>query len=297
MLLESNNLRGAFFMSISMAAFVSNDAIMKIVAPQMGLAQAIFIRGIFCSIFIAVIFSIMVRNIAACKSGFKKALGRSFFDLLATILFLIALLNMPFANVNAILQALPLVVTIAASLVLKETFGRKRAVAIILGLIGVLLIIKPGTEGFNFYSVLAIGAVLSVTCRDLLTRKMPKDIPTIFVSLVTSLVVTSSTGFYLMVSQNWQIVEYNLILQLSLSGLLLMMGYFCSVEAMRHGSVAFVSPFRYTLMVWALLLGFFIFGDIPDYFSLTGMVLIIATGLFTLYREAKLREHMSQSDD
>ena len=126
---------------------------------------------------------------------------------------------------------------------------------------------------------------------------MPKEVPTIFVSLVTSLVVTSSTGFYLMVSQNWQIVEYNLILQLSLSGLLLMMGYFCSVEAMRHGSVAFVSPFRYTLMVWALLLGFFIFGDIPDYFSLTGMVLIIATGLFTLYREAKLREYMIQPDD
>jgi len=290
MLVKSDNLRGAFFMSISMAAFISNDAIMKIVAPQMGLAQAMFVRGIFCSIFIAMIFSVTVRNINQCKSGFKKVVGRSFFDLVATIFFLTALLNMPFANVNAILQALPLVVTIAASLFLKEKFGRKRTVAIIIGLIGVLLIIKPGTEGFNIYSILAIGAVLSVTCRDLLTRAMPIEIPTIFVSLVTSLVVTSSSGFYLAANRNWQFAEYHLFGQLALSGLFLMMGYFCSVEAMRHGSVAFVSPFRYTLMVWALLIGFFVFNDVPDYMSLLGMFLIIGTGLFTLYREAKLKE-------
>ena len=290
MFLESNNLRGAFFMSIAMAGYVSNDAIMKIVAPKIGLSEAIFIRGVFCSIFIALIFSITLRNIEESKAGFKKVLGRSFFDLLATIFFLTALLNMPFANVNAILQALPLVVTIAASLVLKESFGKKRAVAIIVGLMGVLLIIKPGTEGFNIYSLLALGAVISVTCRDLLTRKMSKQIPAIFVSLVTSLVVTSSTGIYLMFNQNWKNADYYSIALLAISGLFLMAGYFFSVQAMRYGSVAFVSPFRYTLMVWALLIGFFVFGDFPDYMSLIGMFLIIATGLFTLYRDAILKK-------
>ena len=291
MFLESNNLRGAFFMSIAMAGYVSNDAIMKIVAPKIGLSEAIFIRGVFCSIFIALIFSITVRNIDECKAGFKKVLGRSFFDLLATIFFLTALLNMPFANVNAILQALPLVVTIAASLVLKESFGKKRAVAIIVGLMGVLLIIKPGTEGFNIYSLLALGAVISVTCRDLLTRKMSKQIPAIFVSLVTSLVVTSSTGIYLMFNQNWKNADYYSIALLAISGLFLMAGYFFSVQAMRYGSVAFVSPFRYTLMVWALLIGFFVFGDFPDYMSLIGMFLIIMTGSFSLYREAILKKN------
>jgi len=295
MFLESNNLRGAFFMSIAMAGYVSNDAIMKIVAPKIGLSEAIFIRGVFCSIFIALIFSIPLRNIDECKAGFKKVLGRSFFDLLATIFFLTALLNMPFANVNAILQALPLVVTITASLVLKESFGKKRAVAIIVGLMGVLLIIKPGTEGFNIYSLLALGAVLSVTCRDLLTRKMSKQIPAIFVSLVTSLVVTSSTGIYLMFNQNWKNADYYSIALLAISGLFLMAGYFFSVQAMRYGSVAFVSPFRYTLMVWALLIGFFVFGDFPDYMSLIGMFLIIATGLFTLYREAILKKKSMKS--
>ena len=291
MLVKSHNLRGAFFMSISMAAYVSNDAIMKIVIPEIGLAQAIFCRGVFCSTFIMFIFLITVKNFQDCNYSFKMVLGRSIFDLLATIFFLTALLNMPFANVNAILQALPLVVTIAASLFLKETFGKRRAFAIIFGLIGVLLIVKPGTDGFNIYSVLAIGAVLSVTCRDILTRKMPQSIPAIFISLITSLVVTSSMGFYLIITQTWQNLDYNFLFHLALSGLFLMTGYFFSVEAMRYGSVAFVSPFRYTLMIWALIIGYFLFGDIPDYLSLIGMFLIIFTGLFTLYREAALKEN------
>ncbi len=290
MLKVSNNSRGAFFMSISMAGYVSNDAIMKIVAPEIGLAQSIFIRGIFCSIFIAVIFCVTIKNVDSCRAGFKGVLGRSFFDLISTIFFLTALLKMPFSNVNAILQALPLVVTIAASLVLKETFGKKRTVAILLGLIGVLLIVKPGTEGFNVYSLLAIGAVLSVTCRDLITRKMSPQIPTIFVSLVTSLVVTFSTGFYMLINQTWCAVDFYLLNQLALSGIFLMAGYFFGVKAMRYGSVAFVSPFRYTLMVWALLIGFFIFGEVPDYMSVAGMILIIGTGLFTLYRESLLNK-------
>ena len=289
MLVKSYNLRGAFFMSASMAAFVSNDAIMKIVGPKIGLAQSIFVRGFFCSIFIFIIFLMITKNIQDCKLVFGRVLGRAFFDLLATILFLSALLNMPFANVNAILQTLPLTVTLAASIVLKEKFGKKRALAIMLGLIGVLLIVKPGTEGFNIFSILAIGAVLSVTCRDLITRQMSQSIPAIFISLVTSLVVTCSTGVYLIAFQKWQSLDYYIMLQLAFSGIFLMTGYFCSVEAMRYGSVDFVSPFRYTLMVWALLIGYFIFGDVPDYLSLIGIVLIIITGLFTLYREALLR--------
>ena len=295
MIIKSNNLRGALFMSISMFGYVSNDAIMKIVAPQIGLGQSIFVRGIFCSIFLIIILWMMGINFEQCKLDLKKVFSRSFFDLIATILFLTALLNMPFANVNAILQALPLAVTIAASIFLKETFGRKRAFAIILGLIGVLLIIKPGTVGFNAYSILAIGAVLSVVCRDLITRKMSKKIPAIFVSLVTSLVVTSSTGLYVILNQTWQQLDLYLVLSLALSGTFLMTGYFFSVEAMRYGSVAFVSPFRYTLMIWALTIGLFVFGDIPDYLSLVGIFLVIFTGLFTLYREAILKEKSVQN--
>ncbi len=286
MLVKSKNVRGAFFMSVSMAAYVSNDAIIKIVGPEIGLAQSIFVRGIYCSIFLGLIFSITVRDFEECKSGIGGVLGRAFFDLLASILFLTALLNMPFANVNAILQVLPLTVTIAASLLLKEKFGKKRALAIILGLVGVLLIVKPGTGGFNIYSIFAIGAVLSVTSRDILTRKISQLIPATFISFVTSLVITSATGFYLMINSVWQPLDVTTLVQLAFSGAFLTTGYFFSVEAMRYGSVSFVSSFRYTLILWALLLGFLLFDDVPDYLSLLGIFLIIATGLFTLYRKA-----------
>ena len=130
-------------MSVSMAGFVANDAIMKIIASELNLEQSIFIRGIFCTLFILVFFSFSKnKNLNECFKILPLISIRSFLELLATIFFLTALINMPFANVNAILQSLPLTITIAASIFLKESFGLKRGVAIILGLVGVFFYYK-----------------------------------------------------------------------------------------------------------------------------------------------------------
>ena len=280
-------------MTISMAGYVTNDAIMKLVGPDLGLAQSIFIRGLFCSGLIICIFLITTKQLSDLRCNFVIVIGRSILDLLATIFFLTALLNMPFANVNAILQALPLTVAIAASIILKETFGRKRTLAILIGLGGVLLIIKPGTDGFNYYSVLAILAVLSVTFRDLLTRKIPYKVPGIFIALSTSVMVTGSTGIYLAIIGEWQSMPLKMMVLLGFASLFLLLGYYFSIEAMRYGSVSFVSPFRYTLMIWALLLGYLVFGDTPDNLSIVGMLLVTMTGIFTLYREAQVGRRIS----
>ena len=286
----SKNIVGAFFMSVSMAGFVANDAIMKIIASELNLEQSIFIRGIFCTLFILVFFSFSKnKNLNECFKILPLISIRSFLELLATIFFLTALINMPFANVNAILQSLPLTITIAASIFLKESFGLKRGVAIILGLVGVFFIIKPGSDGFNYYSILAIFAVLSVTFRDILTRQVSKIIPAFFISLVSSMIITSSMGFYIVIFQIWDPINFFILFNLGLSAIFLMIGYFFSIEAMRYGDVSFVSPFRYTLIVWALLIGIFFFNETLDYLSFIGILLIMFSGIFVLYRESKIK--------
>ena len=229
------------------------------------------------------------KNLKGCFNHFKIITARSLLELFATIFFLIALINMSFANVNAILQTLPLVITVAASVLLKETIGHKRAIAIILGFFGVLLIIKPGTNDFNSYSILAIFAVISVTFRDILTRKMPKKLPALFLSLVTSLMVTLTTGIYLVFFKIWAPIDIYILINLGLAAIFLLIGYFFSVEAMRFGDVSFVSPFRYTLIIWAILIGYFFFKEKIDLLSLIGIFLIIFSGLFVLYRENQIK--------
>ena len=286
----SKNIVGAFFMCVSMAGFVANDAIMKIIASDLNLEQSIFIRGIFCTLFILVFFSFSKnKNLNECFKILPLISIRSFLELLATIFFLTALINMPFANVNAILQSLPLTITIAASFFLKESFGLKRGVAIILGLVGVLFIIKPGSDGFNYYSILAIFAVLSVTFRDILTRQVSKIIPAFFISLVSSMIITSSMGFYIALFQLWDPINFYILFNLGLSAIFLMIGYFFRFEAMRYGDVSFVCPFRYTLIVLALLIGIFFFNETLDYLSFIGILLIMFSGIFVLYRESKIK--------
>ena len=288
--IKSQNMTGALFMSISMAGYVTNDLFMKLIGSELGLAQTIFIRGVYCSIFIFILYiSKNEKNIKECFYNFPIITARSSLELFATIFFLIALINMSFANVNAILQTLPLVITITACILLKETIRYKRALAIILGFLGVLLIIKPGTNNFNNYSILAILAVLSVTFRDILTRKIPKNLPALFLSLVTSIMVTLSTGFYLMFFKIWSPIDIYILCNLGLAAIFLMIGYFFSVEAMRFGDVSFVSPFRYTLIIWAMLIGYFFFKEKIDLLSLIGIFFIIFSGLFVLYRENKIK--------
>ena len=287
---KSQNMTGALFMSISMAGYVANDAFMKLIGSELGLAQTIFIRGVYCSIFIFILFIFKnEKKLKECFHHFPIITARSSFELFATIFFLIALINMSFANVNSILQTLPLVITIAACIFLKETIGYKRVLAIIFGFLGVLLIIKPGTSNFNNYSILAILAVLSVTFRDILTRKIPKNLPALFLSLVTSIMVTLSTGFYLMFFKIWSPIDIYILCNLGLAAIFLMIGYFFSVEAMRFGDVSFVSPFRYTLIIWAMLIGYFFFKEKIDLLSLIGIFLIIFSGLFVLYRENQIK--------
>jgi len=205
----------------------------------------------------------------------------------AAYFFLTALFNMPIANVTAILQALPLTITLAAALVLGEPVGWRRMLAILVGFAGVMLIVRPGSEIFNFYSIYALIAVGCVTVRDLSTRRLSADTPSIFVTLLTSLAAMAIFGL-LSLGTEWAPMGAREMALVSTASFFIIGGYLFSIMVMRVGEISFVAPFRYTGLLWALLLGWVFFSEWPDAVTLLGSAIVVASGVFTLYREARL---------
>jgi len=281
----SQNLRGSLFMMASMAAFVFNDTSMKALSDELPLFQAIFLRGIATSL--------MMFALAKLSGGLKFTLPRrdraivairTFAEVAATFFFLLALFNMPLANATAILQALPLAVTMAGALFFGEAIGWRRLIAILVGLVGVLLIIQPGADGFNIFSIYVLAAVALVTVRDLASRRLSPQAPSMTVAIFGALAVMLFGGLFSL-GETWVQPTPLAWAQLGAASVFIIGGYLFSIMAMRVGDIGAVTPFRYTSLLWALLLGWLAFGDWPDGLTLIGAAIVVATGIFTLLRE------------
>ena len=276
-------------MALSMLAFVLNDGLMKAVFDSMSIYQAIFLRGLITVPLIALlawhkgelIVRIAPRNRLLLTLRVAAEVG-------ATVGFLTALKHMPLANVTAILQVLPLTVTMAAALFLGEKVGWRRWLAIAIGLAGVMIIIRPGMEGFSVYSIWALVAVGCVTIREIATRKLSADLPSLPVALATAIAI-GGLGAVMLPAVEWAPVSASAWSLIGGASLAIIGGYLFSVMTIRIGDIGFVAPFRYTAMVWALLLGLLMFGEIPDMPMITSTVIIILTGLYSLHRERSVR--------
>lgn len=281
----SPNHAGALFMVVSMAGFTVNDALVKYASSDMNMGQVMFVRGVFATLLIAVL---------AWRGGALRSprlllhpmvLLRSGCELGATIFFLIALAHLPIGDVSAILQALPLVVTLAAALFLSEPVGWRRWSSIAVGFLGVLIIIRPGFAGFSIYSVCVLVSVLCGAVRDFATRAVPPEVPTLLVSMMTAAMVMAVGAALVPAFGGWTPMANWEVGMLAVAAGLLLVGYQFIILAMRTGDISFIAPFRYTALLWAIVLGFFIFGDVPDLPMTIGSSIIVASGLYMLYRE------------
>lgn len=282
-------MRGALVMVCAMCAFTINDAFVKLLGDSTPLFQIIFLRGIGCVVFLALLcYATGQLQWQQPRKDWHLILWRTAGELGATYCFLQALFHMPIANVSAILQVLPLSVSLAAALFLGEPLGWRRMVAIAIGFCGVLLIVQPGGSDFTAHSSYALGAVVFVTLRDLAVRKMGQDVPTLFVALIAAVAVTVLGGVGAFFGE-WQPLQKPDMWQLGGATTFLILGYITSVSSMRFGDISFVAPFRYTSLVVALILGVLVFGEWPNGLALVGAGIVVATGLFTLYRETKVR--------
>lgn len=284
----SDNMRGAALMTICMVAFTVNDAFMKGVLDQLPLFQAIFLRGLITSgLLLGLAIYLKALRLPESRRDRWLIALRTMAELIAAILFMTALANMPIANVAAILQMLPLTVPLAGALLFADPLGWRRLTAIGIGFVGVMLIVRPGTDGFNIYSVYALGAVLAVTVRDLAARRLSHGVSSLWVAWITAMAVAVVGGVGAMF-QPWAPVNGQIWLFLTGGAIFVIIGYLTSVMAMRVGEIGFIAPFRYASLLAALVLGFLFFDEWPSVVTLVGAAIVVATGLFTLYRERQL---------
>ena len=202
--------------------------------------------------------------------------------------FITALFHLPLANTTAIIQTIPLAVTLAGALFLREPLGWRRFTAILVGFAGVMLIVRPGTEGFNAYSVYALISVLFVVLRDLSTRRLSSDVPS-FTVAISAAVGVGLFGGVGALTEPWVPVSTPAALVLAGASLFIVGGYIFSVMVMRVGDLATVAPFRYTSLIFSLLLGLAFFGEWPTALTLFGAAIVAGSGIYTLLRERQLR--------
>lgn len=289
-------VRGILAMLACCLSFIINDTLVKAAGETLPLGQIIFIRGLISSLVIGVVAWHMgaFRN---WTSHLSPALGwRTLGEVGATLAYLTALMHMQIANASAIAQAAPLMITAAGALFLGETVGWRRWTAVVIGFVGILIIVRPGAEGFNGWSLLALFSVVLVVLRDLSTRAIPARTPTIFITAFTAIAVMV-TGGGLAATEEWGAVGLTEALLLFGSGVFLLGGYVFIIIAMRHGDVSMVAPFRYSFIPFAILLGWLVWGDVPDLLTIVGIVIVIGTGVYTFYRERKRAQMLAAKSE
>jgi len=284
-----STLRGPILMVVSMAAFAIQDGVIKAVSVRVPVGQVALLLGIGGTL----IFWLVARSRGVplfVSSGLKgAALVRNLTEVGAGTGMIVSLALVPLSVVAAIMQAMPLTVTLGAALFLGEAVGWRRWSAIGVGFIGVLMILKPGSGGFDQLALLPLIAVCMMSARDIATKRVPTSISSLQLSGWGFIAIIPG-GVLLLVLRN----ELPVVPSLADTGLLLaniavgIVGYSLMVAATRAGDLAVTMPFRYSRLVFATALGIIVFGERPGPLALAGAGLIVAAGLYSFVREIRL---------
>ena len=276
-------------MSLSMASFIVNDALVKHVSESLPGPQLIFIRGLFSSALLLVAVRVTgALRIAAAPHApqiplwrERHVLLRSALDALATMVYLTSLFHLPLGNATAINMATPLVITLMAAAALHERVDAPRWVAVAVGFAGVLLVVQPAANGFNAWALLCLFGVVLGAVRDLLTRAIPPRVPTLLITLTTALATCVLSGA-ITLFETWQPVTAQQYALLGIAGIFLSIAYYLLILSLRAGEMSVTSPFRYSALLFALLLGWIVWGDIPNALAWSGIALLVGAGLYML---------------
>lgn len=284
----SDNSRGVLFMLASTMSFIASDTFVKLASEDLAVGQILFVRSLVTAPAVALLAwqqgaFVQVQGLAERFMGLRL-IG----EIGASALYLSALTRMEIANATAILQLTPLAATAAAALVLGERVGIRRWSAIGVGFLAVLLIVRPGLAGFSGWSVLALVAVAFVVLRDLASRFLPATTHPLGVSFI-SLSALVPLGLTMLPFETWGPLTTDALLHCAASGLFLACGFVFITLAMRNGELSAVAPFRYAILLWAIIIQVAVFGIWPDLLTLAGGSMLVATGLYTLYRERRVK--------
>jgi drug/metabolite transporter (DMT)-like permease len=263
---------------------VVNDTCVKLASATLPIGEIITLRNGAATVYLLV-FALVLGGLTLPRHPPVVLLGlRMFGEVVSTLLFLVALVSLPLADMTAIAQFTPLALTAAAAVFLKEPVGWRRWSATIVGLIGVAFIVRPGSTAFSVAGAMVLASIAFVVMRDLATRMISTAVPTLTLTLMSagSGIVA---GLVLWPFETWRMPLAGEAALLACSGLFLMAGYALIIIALRTGDVGLVSPFRYAVILFALASGYLVFGHTPDAWAMLGILIVCGAGLYTVHRE------------
>lgn len=286
----SQPLRAVAIMMVGVALLNLNEALVKSLTGDYPVGQILFIRAAFVVPWVLLL--------AYCAGGahtlkVKRLSGqllRASCVLASAFLLVSGLAYLPLADTIAVTFAGPLFVTALAPFFLGERVGWRRALAVCAGFIGVLIIIRPGSETIQWAVLFPLGAAFSGAVRDLVTRSICQSESSVAVLFVTTMVVLIASAFTYFLG--WEPLATEHITIFAMSGILIAGSHYLIIESFRQGEAALVAPFKYSAILWAIIFGYLFFGDLPDLWTIAGALIVISAGLYILQRELDARESM-----
>ncbi len=285
--LASQPLRAVICMLVGVALLAFNDGLVKSLTVHYPTGQILFIRGLFVLpwIFLLTLHGGGLHRLRI--NNFRGQSVRAVCVIASSFLFVSGLVYLPLADAIAAAFTGPLFITAMAPLMLGERVGWRRWLAVVAGFVGVVFMVRPGTDAIQWAILFPLGAALFGGMRDLITRRISRSETSVAVLLVTTAVVmlagltTAPFG--------WSALSTSHLWKFAASGLLVAGSHYLMIEAFRLGEAAMVAPFKYSSVLWGVLFGFLLFGDLPDLWTLTGAAIVIVAGLYILRREMQLK--------
>lgn len=290
----AQNRRGIIAMLMAMLLFCCNDALMKLAREAFPVGQAVALRTAFAILASLVLVAVM-GDWRKLPLGLRPlVLARAGVEALGALTFNWALGLLPLADITAIVMASPLLIVLLAAALRIETVGWRRTLALVVGFIGVLIVMRPSAGGFSAAALIALASTGLVAIRDLTSRLISSDIPSTVVSLV-AMVAVGLLGFGMGLVETWRSPWRVEMLYLGLAALLVTAASFCIISAFRNTDLGVVAGYRYSVVLIAVLIGWLIWGETPDPIALVGIALIAGAGLYTLHRQRIQRDPQPKS--
>jgi drug/metabolite transporter (DMT)-like permease len=282
------NLQGITLMILAMAGFALGDVGVKLLSSNLSLSQIVMTMGVVGTAVFAGLCVAKGQPILTRAYWHPAIVTRGVAEIAAALFMVNALALTPLSLVTSVTQAGPLVVAIGAVVFFREQVGWRRWCAILAGLAGVLIILRPGTDGFDVLALLSVGAMLSLAARDLSTRAAPKTLSNPQLATVGFCSFIPAALMLLPFTAPWSVPTIGQTALLALAIVPTIAAYYAITASMRLGDISVVIPFRYTRLVFGVLLGITLFGEKIDIWMITGGTLIVASGIYTVLRERKM---------
>lgn len=287
---EQSNLRGIGAMLLATGAFVANDSCMKLALSDAPPLQVLIMRGIAACLWCLPILLILGHGRDLPKVFNRWVALRSLCEVFAILSFILALNEMPIADITAIAQIAPLLVLLGIWLFFGDRIGMLRLALIGVGITGALLVAQPGSEAASPMAILGFFTALGAAGRDIVTRKVPPGTPALIVTFSTLLIVMlcATVGSFAFETQVAPTFRHAWLM--AIAGFFLMCGHLFVFLAFRIGEARVVAPFNYSFMIWAGLSGLLIFNEVPNALAIAGMALIMLAGLAVIALENRTRQ-------